>query len=813
MATLTRGSGDGSLTVGVDAFGSFGLSIGAQATDATYDPLGSIAAATTMYESGVAFKLSAAVGRTFLTTGDIGGSGNLADPGFTGAPTSTNAASTFSIGGLNFSLAQSVIPVTFNTFEIGTDLVQTYTITNPTGATIDFELLRYIDGDLRFDGSLIDGGGFIPAGDPLAVNGNQTLFETDKANDTAVDATFLGITAEGGSTASPGRYEADSFSGLRSRIIAGNALDQIITGDGNANNLVDTGAGYDITLGFRNSFSLASLASTSYTTVTRFGSRLPDLSVTKTDSPDPISLGSPLTYTINVSNGGNGDVSGVVVRDTLPSGFTGVTTTVSGGFTAAVAGDVVTFSGGSLAQGASTVLTIQGTPTQIGAGGVLTNTVVVDPDTLISEINELNNTATAVTTIKAPDLTVSQTDSPDPVLIGNTLTYKIRVSNIGTDAATGVVLQDTLPSNLTNVTATTASGFTAQQTGNVFTFSGGTLAVGAIADFTIQGTVSNGISNISNNAVVDPANTIVELDETNNSSQENTSVQFNPNASPSPSPSSTPNNDPSTVFAPGTATPTPFQSSSNVFLTGTDASELFNLTVFNDSLAAGGGDDTVFAFQGDDLIFGNQGNDQLNGNTGNDTLYGGQGNDTISGGKDGDFVFGDLGDDVVNGNNANDVVRGGRGNDTVYGGQGDDSVFGDLGNDFVSGDLGNDFITGVSTTQPNPGLGEIDTLVGGAGRDTFVLGDSVNIYYDDTNTSLPGTGDYAEIRDFTPGEDRIQLKTGSSYFLAASPTGLPSGAGLFVNQGGGSELIAVLIGISPGSLDLASANFSYVGVV
>jgi len=813
MATLTRGSGDGSLTVGVDAFGSFGSAAGGVGTaNATYDPLGSIAASGTVFDSGVAFRLGAAGVRTFLT-------GGIPDPGFTGIPTSTNAASAFSIGGLNFSLAQSVIPVTFNTFEIGTDLVQIYTITNPTGAVINFELVRYMDGDLQFDGTLIDGGGFIPAGNPLAVNGNQTLFETDKASDTAVDATFLGITAEGGSTASPGRYEADTFAvplNLAGRIIAGTALDQIISGDGNANNLVDTGAGYDITLAFRNSFSLASLASTVYTTVTRFGSRLPDLSVTKTDSPDPVNFGSPLTYTINVSNGGNGDVSGVVVRDTLPSGFTDITTTVSGGFTAAVVGDVVTFSGGSLAQGASTALTIQGTPTLPLNGGTLTNTVIVDPDNLIGELTETNNTATASTTFigpPRPDLTVSQTDSPDPVLIGNTLTYSIRVSNIGTGSATGVVLQDTFPSSLTNVTATTAAGFTAQQTGNVFTFSGGTLAVGAIADFTIQGTVSNGVQNISNTAVVDPANTIVELDETNNSSQENTVVSFNPNASPSPSPSSTPINDPSTVFAPGTATPTPFQSSSNVFITGTDASELFNLTVFNDSLAAGSGDDTVFAFQGDDLIFGNQGNDQLNGNQGNDTLYGGQGNDIISGGKDGDFVFGDLGDDFVNGNNANDVVRGGRGNDTVYGGQGDDSVFGDLGNDFVSGDLGTDFITGVSPIQPNPGLGEIDTLVGGAGRDTFVLGDSTNVYYDDTNTSLSGTSDYAEIRDFTPGEDRIQLKTGSSYFLTASPFGQPLDSGLYVNQGGANELIAVLTGILPGSLDLASVNFSYVGVV
>jgi len=540
---------------------------------------------------------------------------------------------------------------------------------------------------------------------------------------------------------------------------------------------------------------------------------LPDLTVTKTDSPDPVVLGNPLTYTINVSNIGKADTTGVVVQDTLPSGLTNISTTVNNGFTAAVNGNVVTFSGGSLVQGATTTLKIQATPTLIPSSSALTNTVIVDPNGLIGEFDETNNTATATTTVIAPDLTITKTDTPDPVSVGQTLSYVIRASNSGNANATGVVVQDTLPTGLTNITFVPANGFTGSSSGSVVTFSGGTLATGASADFVITGTLGSGSNSIVNNVVIDPNNTVLESNEANNNAQATTTVitgspSPSPSSSPNPSPSPNPNQSPS---------PTPivnqFPSFSNTFITGTDASELFNLTDVGDAIAAGGGDDTVFGFNGNDLEFGNSGNDQLNGNQGNDTLYGGQDNDIVSGGKDSDFVYGDRGDDIVNGNNGNDIVYGGKGNDTVYGGQNEDSVSGDLGNDYVSGDLGDDVLTGVSASSLAPGLGEIDTLIGGAGRDVFVLGDSIIPYYDDTNTSLPGTSDYAEIRDFTPGTDRIQLKTGPSYFLGSSPVGLPSGAGLFINQGGGSELIAILIGIAPGSLDLGSSNFTYVGVV
>ena len=44
-----------------------------------------------------------------------------------------------------------------------------------------------------------------------------------------------------------------------------------------------------------------------------------DLSITKTDSPDPATVGNNVTYTITVTNTGANDASAVTVADALPA--------------------------------------------------------------------------------------------------------------------------------------------------------------------------------------------------------------------------------------------------------------------------------------------------------------------------------------------------------------------------------------------------------------------------------------------------------------------------------------------------------------
>ena len=83
------------------------------------------------------------------------------------------------------------------------------------------------------------------------------------------------------------------------------------------------------------------------------------------------------------------------------------------------------------------------------------------------------------------NISVTKTDSPDPVLAGQQLTYNLTVGNAGPRAATGSQLTDTLPGNVTFVSATPSQG-TCSQTGVTVSCSLGTVANGANATVQIK---------------------------------------------------------------------------------------------------------------------------------------------------------------------------------------------------------------------------------------------------------------------------------------------------------------------------------------
>jgi len=262
---LDNGPGDGTLMVGVDGFGAFGLSAGTDSTNAFYDPVGATGPTETTFESAIAIRTDITTGaRSFLASGFIGSSGGLTNPTVTGSLTS--GSSTFSNSGLSFTLIQTLAPTFTGSSQTGTILTQTYTITS----SVPFEIVRYIDGDLRFDTSITDGGGRLILGD-----GTEVLFETDSATGSSITTTFVGITGEGGTEPASNRYEIDSFSGLRTRIISGDALDNTITGDVDIpkDQFIDAGAGYDVTLALRNEFPSGTSV---YVTKTLFGSGAPE---------------------------------------------------------------------------------------------------------------------------------------------------------------------------------------------------------------------------------------------------------------------------------------------------------------------------------------------------------------------------------------------------------------------------------------------------------------------------------------------------------------------------------------------------------
>lgn len=88
--------------------------------------------------------------------------------------------------------------------------------------------------------------------------------------------------------------------------------------------------------------------------------------------------------------------------------------------------------------------------------------------------------------------------------------------------------------------------------------------------------------------------------------------------------------------------------------------------------------------------------------------------------------------------------------------------WGSDGNDTLTGGDGVDILTGVSrtgTTLDALGRGQVDVLTGGNGADRFILADLRGVFYDDGIAGNLGNSDYALIRDFQVGVDKIQWRT------------------------------------------------------
>ncbi|NEP03235.1 MAG: calcium-binding protein [Symploca sp. SIO2E9] len=106
-------------------------------------------------------------------------------------------------------------------------------------------------------------------------------------------------------------------------------------------------------------------------------------------------------------------------------------------------------------------------------------------------------------------------------------------------------------------------------------------------------------------------------------------------------------------------------------------------------------------------------------------------------------AYGYGGNDEIWGDSGNDYINGGDGYDSLYGWTGDDTLMGMGGDDYLSGGDGNDRLDGYAVSGT-----EYDTLSGGAGYDTFVLGGTWGVSYQGlgfaTITDWDWTSDYIE---------------------------------------------------------------------
>ena len=160
--------------------------------------------------------------------------------------------------------------------------------------------------------------------------------------------------------------------------------------------------------------------------------------------------------------------------------------------------------------------------------------------------------------------------------------------------------------------------------------------------------------------------------------------------------------------------------------------------------------------------------------------------------------------DIIYESAQNDYIFGADGGDKLYGGLGNDTLAGGEGNDYLDGGDGDDILQGSDTLNyyygiPGLTVPEYDTLVGGAGRDTFVIG---------TNRGNLNMGHgYAVIADFTSFVDRIQVKQ-SGVSITLKKENMVGGGALDTLIYNGTDLIAVVQDNS--SLQLNSSYFNFV---
>lgn len=241
-----------------------------------------------------------------------------------------------------------------------------------------------------------------------------------------------------------------------------------------------------------------------------------DLAITKMPSRTTATAGTTLGWTISVTNAGPSVSRGsagspIVITDALPSQVTDVEVrTATPGVDCSIASGTLTCGiPFDLAVGDGVSVTFDGTLRSSAApGSTVANTATVTPVTTDPVAG--NNSSTASTTVDVVEsLTVDKSiiaPVPPQAVPGETLTYRIVVSNAGPSDARGVTVLDDLPAGLvfssivaggSSWTATPVAG------GDVRFALAGTLPAGQSSQFDVLVDIAPGVvGDVTNTATV-----------------------------------------------------------------------------------------------------------------------------------------------------------------------------------------------------------------------------------------------------------------------------------------------------------------------
>ena len=253
-----------------------------------------------------------------------------------------------------------------------------------------------------------------------------------------------------------------------------------------------------------------------------------DLAVVKTVSNPTPNVGDTITFTVTLTNNGPNTAHLVEVTDQFPTaGLQFLNATPSQGTFNQTTGvwDVGTVLAGAANKQTLTIQAKVLAPAVNTIPAAQTNVATVtksaEPDS-----DPGNNKGTATETPKYADLAVTkQTDKPQPN-VGDTITYTVTLRNNGTATATGVEVTDTLPANVTYVSASAAGGTSFTPSGTPVTggiWSVPTIAPGQSLVLTITATAA--VTGVSYNTVTITKSDVWDPNDANNTSNTPTDPQ------------------------------------------------------------------------------------------------------------------------------------------------------------------------------------------------------------------------------------------------------------------------------------------------
>jgi len=226
-----------------------------------------------------------------------------------------------------------------------------------------------------------------------------------------------------------------------------------------------------------------------------------DLSITMSPSAISIPTGSPLIYTLSVSNAGPSPAPNAVVSQTLPSGvvYEGA---VSSQGTISQMGSLLTFSLGTLGIQSNATITVT---TMAAAPGLMTSTAVIGSTASDPNLNNNQASASVLVTKPSADLAVTMVATPAFVPEDGKAVFLVTVTNNGPAVALGVTLTNSLPPNVKVVSAGASQG--SVSVGGTLASIGALLPRSGATETLVLSPTAIGICTLTSTAGLDPSET------------------------------------------------------------------------------------------------------------------------------------------------------------------------------------------------------------------------------------------------------------------------------------------------------------------